>query len=362
MLIFHESNKRMIELSEQIKKVAKFNVPCLITGETGTGKTLIAEKIHNLSPRKNKPFISINCGGIPDSLLEAELFGYSKGAFTGAVNTRKGIIRSADKGTVFLDEIGTMPFSVQSKLLTFLDNKQIRPLGSEKIYDVDVRILTATNTNLRKALEERMFREDLYHRINVVNVETIPLRYNKIDLNLLCDFFLKEINKELGTNVRYIHPSVFKIFYSYNFVGNVRELKNILYNAIISHSESESDEITIKDLPKYLRKSQEELENFIDSFQKIKVDSSLTLQGIRSLFEPIYFKKIIDESNSIAEACKKSGISEPTLRKYIKKYNLKIPNYSEKSFKSVNESIDEILYDKKDEENQKLNSEENKEK
>jgi transcriptional regulator with PAS, ATPase and Fis domain len=316
----------------------------MITGETGTGKTLIAKYIHNLSPRKSEPFADINCGGIPESLLEAELFGFVKGAFTGAPNSRKGLIRSANKGTIFLDEIGNMPISIQSKLLKFLDTKQIQPLGSDTIHEVDVRIISATNIDILKAIKEQNFRLDLYHRLNVINIQTIPLRKNKLDVGLLCQYYLNQINKELGTNINYIDNEVFDIFQSFNWSGNIRELCNVLYNSVILHKK-EDDELHKEDLPRYMIDDIEDLiveksellivENPVSKDSKKKFDhlkpkdlnlsakNYTSYQNFKEQADMNFLKNsLIEFEGNVSELARALKVNRMTVIQKIKKYDL----------------------------------------
>jgi DNA-binding NtrC family response regulator len=209
-------------------KVAKTDAPVLITGESGTGKELIARSIHQFSSRKNEEFVAINCGAIPADLLESELFGHEKGAFTGAVAKNQGLFRKATNGTLFLDEIGEMPLEMQVKLLRALQEKEIRPLGSTTSIAIDVRIITATNKNLEEEIQNDNFREDLFYRLNVIQLHLPSLRERKEDIPLLCDFFLDKLTiKYQKTNVKISSDAMTKIC-AYNWPGNVRELMNRL--------------------------------------------------------------------------------------------------------------------------------------
>ena len=341
-LIFNQQNKNMLNLFENIKKIAKYNVHCMITGETGTGKTLIAKYLHFLSPRKDQAFLDINCGGIPDTLLESELFGYSKGAFTDAKQTRKGLIRSADKGTIFLDEIGNMPISIQSKLLKFLDTKKIQPLGSDNFHEVDVRIISATNTDLKNAIKNQKFRLDLYHRLKVIKLETVPLRENKLDINLLCQHYLDQINKELETNIKYIDNDVFEVFQNFKWTGNVRELCNVLYNSVILHKKDD-DELHLEDLPKYILKNLDKIdlnkqkeetkkeivsinkqeEKILDEIKNIEKYEDLTYQNFKFEFEKDFFKNsLIKYDGNVTLTAKKLAVNRATVIQKVKKYDL----------------------------------------
>ncbi len=218
----------MRDLRSLIQKVAKSDLPVLITGESGTGKELVAKAVHAMSSRARRSLVSENCCAIPETLLESELFGYKKGAFTGASTDRDGLFVAADKGSLFLDEIGDLPMSLQVKLLRVLQEGDVRPIGAEKPRRVDVRLMTATNQDLELAIEEGRFREDLYYRIKVVSIAVPPLRDRREDIPLLIDHFLALFAREQGTRPKRITPEAVEILKSYAWPGNVRELQNEL--------------------------------------------------------------------------------------------------------------------------------------
>lgn len=223
------SSEPMQALKRSIKSAAGCNSMTLIVGESGTGKELAARGIHNLSSRARKPFVAINCGAFADSLLESELFGYVKGAFTGAVSSRKGLFEAASGGTIFLDEIGEMPLAMQVKLLRVLQERKVRPIGAHNETDIDVRIIAATNRDLRREVEEKRFREDLYYRLNVLVIRMPSLRERKIDIPLLVPHFLKAIQQKLKRSLSIeIEEAALRVLSNYNWPGNVRELENTL--------------------------------------------------------------------------------------------------------------------------------------
>jgi two-component system response regulator PilR (NtrC family) len=223
----------IIQLKQMIKKIAPYDINVLILGESGTGKEVVARTIHKLSKRKNKPFVAFNCAALPEDLIESELFGYKKGAFTGATQDKKGLIEEANGGTLFLDEIGEMPITVQAKLLRFLENGTIRPLGSTKEIKVDVRIISATNRDLEEEIRKGRFREDLYYRLATIVLKLPPLRERKEDIPLLVSHILKDLEKKYNKKIKKISPDFMNYLYSLEYKGNIRELKNILEKAII---------------------------------------------------------------------------------------------------------------------------------
>lgn len=216
-----------------IEKVKDTDITVLITGESGTGKELIAQTIHSTSNRASKPFIAINCAALPSELLESELFGYKRGAFSGAVKDDVGLIRKAEKGTLFLDEIGEMDFKLQSKLLRFLQEKEIRQIGDEKNVSVDVRIICATNKCLEEEIQSGRFRSDLYYRVNIINIVAPPLRERIEDLELLVPYFINKYSIAYNKLVQGITDEAMAALMSYPFTGNVRELENILQRAVL---------------------------------------------------------------------------------------------------------------------------------
>lgn len=224
---------KFIRVLDRIKSVADMNVNLLITGETGTGKSLIAKYIHILSSRRDKPFVKINCGAIPENLLEAELFGYVRGAFTGAIRDKAGKVELADGGTLFLDEVGELPLHLQVKLLNLIQEKEFERIGDLRPRKVDVRIIAATNRDLKDMVERGEFREDLYYRLNVVSIHLPPLRERKEDIPHLVNFFLKKFSKLHNRSIKGFSPGAMKLLLEYDYPGNVRELENIVESAVI---------------------------------------------------------------------------------------------------------------------------------
>ena len=223
----------MREVFATVERVAPTRATVLMCGESGVGKDLIARAIHHHSPRDGRPFVKINCTALPENLMESELFGYEKGAFTGANTTKPGKFEQADTGTVFLDEIGDVPASVQVKLLRILQEREFERLGSNKTRHIDVRVLAATNVDLRAALEQGTFREDLYYRLNVLPINIPPLRERKEDIPFLAEHFVKKLRKDLGTPVQSISEAAIQRLLDYHWPGNVRELENVIERSMV---------------------------------------------------------------------------------------------------------------------------------
>jgi Nif-specific regulatory protein len=240
--------KAMQEVFRYIDKVASSRATALLLGESGTGKELVARAIHQASPRQARPFIKVNCAALPDNLLESELLGHEKGAFTGAQALKKGRFELADGGTLFLDEVGEMPLSLQAKLLRVLQERQFERLGGTVTINVDVRIIAATNRSLEKAIEEKSFREDLFYRLNVVPIVLPPLRDRREDIPVLLDHFLRESNKAHQRQVR-LSRQVIDFLIDYHWPGNVRELQNLIERLVIM---AESELVGLTELPSYM--------------------------------------------------------------------------------------------------------------
>ncbi len=227
------SNLQMQSLLSQAKLVANSDASVLIQGESGTGKELVAQAIHRASPRSHKPFIAINCAALPENLLESELFGHSKGAFTGATRDHAGLIKNAQGGTLFLDEIGDMPLAIQAKLLRALQERVIRPVGSTEQISIDIRVICATHKNLIEAMQANTFREDLYYRVNVVSLEIPALQKRREDIPLLANFFLANINKKYHKKINGFAPDALELMLTAPWPGNVRQLQNIVEQVVV---------------------------------------------------------------------------------------------------------------------------------
>lgn len=249
---FVANSEAMLNVIATLEKVIPTKSNILILGESGTGKGLIAEMVHCNSPRRDEPFISINCSAIPEGLLESELFGYKKGAFTGAVSDKTGLITMADQGTLFLDEIGDMPLNLQSKLLKVLESSEVTPLGDTRTRLVDVRLITATNQDLEQKMREKTFREDLYYRLNVIEIRIPPLRERKEDIVLLVSHFLKRYTEENKKVIRGCDSDAMGFLMKYDWPGNVRELRNVIERAVVL---CQGDKVTAAELPDKLKRN-----------------------------------------------------------------------------------------------------------
>lgn len=307
------NNKKMQEVYQLVQKVSKSNAAILIRGESGTGKELIASAIHYNSQRKNNRFLAINCGALPESLLESELFGHEKGAFTGAISSRKGIFESADKGTIFLDEIGDLSLATQMKLLRVLQDGEFRGVGGTRQIKVDVRIISATNKNLEECIKEGLFREDLYYRINVIAIDMPPLREKKDDIALLVKHFLEKYNhlKSKGVAPKRISSEAMNLLINFDWPGNVRELENVIERAVTLQ---EGPCILPEDLPVGV------------GFQPANVHAITreNFREARTAFEKGFLINILKKANrNISLASKKAGISRRHFYEKMKLYGIK---------------------------------------
>jgi len=324
-------SKSMQDVYKAIGRVAAADATVLIRGESGTGKELVARAIYQHSQRAQKPFLVINCVAIPENLLESELFGYEKGAFTGAAHRRVGKIEQAHGGTVFLDEIGDMPFSIQSKILRLLQEKSIERLGGRQTIPVDVRILAATNRDLEAALAEGRFRDDLYYRLKVVTIPLPPLRERRDDIPLLIDFFLARYASELDMNNPGITKDAVAILNSHQWPGNVRELANTIQKALIF---SRGAPIQAEDVIQVLsdEKSTREIDpQAAEDVLRRWMRSAMTSEAATDTFENIMDHIagiLVSEALNLtggnrSQAAKLLGLSRPTLHSKIEKYGLK---------------------------------------
>lgn len=309
------NSKPILELKQDIKKIAASqSSTILIQGESGTGKELVARAIHFESIRASEPFIAVNCSAIPDSIFESELFGHEKGAFTDAITKRQGYFELADGGTIFLDEISEMNFSMQAKLLRVIEEKSIRRIGGNENISVDVRIIAATNTNLESLVSQNRFREDLYYRLNVVTVNIPPLRKRGTDIILLVEHFLKKFNQEFKKEFSYIDEKAREILLQHNWPGNVRELKNLIERIVLMNNGN-----TIS--PDHLHEINQNYKYNNNGFLKnLEIpESGIDLEEI----ELTLIKKALEATNyNQTKAAKLLNISRDTLRYRMKKFNI----------------------------------------
>jgi transcriptional regulator with PAS, ATPase and Fis domain len=305
-------SKAMEKLLEMVNKVANVESTVLIYGETGVGKEVLAKYIHNISDRSSGPFIKINCGAIPENLLEAELFGYEKGAFTGARSEGKpGLIEIADKGTLLLDEISELPFSLQVKLLRVLQEREFIRVGGIKTINVDVRIIAASNKDLKELVKDGKFRQDLYYRLNVVPVTIPPLRERPEDIPILAHHFLNIYNERYNRS-KQLTSEVVEIFIRYSWPGNVRELENVIERMVVI---SEDNQITKKDLPgEFFNK--EEMNNSAGVY----VSRLMPLKEASALVEYQLIKQAIEEGGSTYKAAEILGVDQSTIIRKLKRY------------------------------------------
>jgi two-component system nitrogen regulation response regulator GlnG len=312
----------MREVFEKIKIASQTDSPVLITGETGTGKELVAEAIHNLSRRAGKPLVKVNCSALPENLLESELFGYKKGAFTGAEKDKPGKFELADGGTLFLDEIGDLSLSLQPKILRAIEKGEIEKLGDTKVSRVDVRVISATNKNIEEEVSKGNFRSDLYFRLSVFRIHIPPLRERKEDIIPLAEFFIEKLNKKYGLGKKFLTKRVIQELLEWNYPGNVRELENILERAyLMSKSKNISEDVIVehKRISRPFISSSLNSSNLnsvffkFDGEQKVKSKSEIEKE---SIYEALL------KFRSISEAAKNLNMSRVTLWRKMKKYGI----------------------------------------
>ncbi len=321
------ANKKIIGDSEtavrmrsQIEKYSKSNVPILITGSSGTGKELIAYNLHYNGPRKYENFVPINCGGIPDALIESELFGYEKGAFTGAEKSKPGLFEIANNGTIFLDEISELPLSAQVKLLRVLQEGEVEKIGRTEKGKVDVRVISATNRNLEDEIRDKKFREDLYYRLNVVPIQVPRLAERKDDIPLLIENFMNEFALDMGREKPFLEDETMKILTEYEWPGNVRELKNLVQRLLFIDENVITPQLVRGALS--IRPSSATI-NYNDSVNFSSDGESLPLKEMEKIFRTKYFKYIRNHSDSDSEAAKKLGLAPSNFYRMSKELGLK---------------------------------------
>ena len=315
------NSPKMQHIYKMIKQVAKTKTNILITGESGTGKELIAKAIHLQSDRRDKPFVAVNCGGIPETLMESELFGHKKGSFTGASSDKKGLFEIAHKGTLFLDEIGEISIPIQVKLLRAVQTKQFRPVGGNEDISVDVRIISATNRQLEEEVIEGRFREDLFYRLNVIEIKIPPLRERKEDLKALAQHFLEKFSREMGKEITKISSYAIDLLNKYDFPGNIRELENLIERSVALTSTNIllPDSLT---LSIYKRKRNQEGKGD-DSSDFSNINQGVNLDEIMDDIERKYIEKALEiTSGNKQKAAQLLGINLRSLRYRIKKLSI----------------------------------------
>jgi DNA-binding NtrC family response regulator len=328
--IYHDNkligkSKAIQSLKELIEKVsANDTVNVLITGESGTGKELVAREIHTRSGRADMPFVPVNCSAIPETLLESELFGYVKGAFTGAVSNRDGKFKKANYGTIFLDEIADMPLSMQVKLLRVIQDKEVSPVGGDEPIFVDVRIISATNKNLGDLIEKGKFRDDLYYRLNVVPIHIPPLRDRKRDIPLLLDFIITKLNKKLKKNISDLSKEIVNQLQSYSFPGNIRELENLLERAFILAGD---DTIKIEHFPILITKMKE---NYATKSPKANTLKDISREARKNAESEAIKKALIETNWNRLKAAQILSVDYKTFRRKMKELNIR-PIFEERS-------------------------------
>lgn len=299
---------QMKKVMDAIEQVAQTKASVLITGESGVGKELVANAIHSLSNRRTHPFIKTNCAALSESLLESELFGHEKGAYTGAISSRKGRFELADGGTIFLDEIGEINQSVQVKILRVLQEKSFERVGGEETINVDVRIISATNKNLNQEIKNGNFREDLFYRLNVVNIDVPPLRERREDILLLATSFMKEFVKENQKNIEGFDKEALLALYHYEWPGNIRELRNCVENCVVM---SKGPVISIDDLPPSIKKKRD--------YKELVLEPGLTLEEV----EKKYILSTLDKNKgNKSKSAIELGIGRKTLHRKLNEYGI----------------------------------------
>lgn len=321
------TNLQMKEIFEKVMKVARTEANIMIYGESGTGKELIARSIHAHSARAKGPFVPVDCVALPGNLLESELFGYEKGAFTGAANTKRGLLELANDGTFFLDEICELNMDLQAKLLRVLQERQFRHLGGKDLLHVNIRVISATNRDPAEAVKEKVLRHDLYYRLNVIPIHLPPLRERRDDIPLLAQFFLRKFTREGERQNLRFNDDAMKCLLRYSWPGNVRELQNVVERMV---SLSSGRVMGVDDLPDYLREEEAPASNGM----AIPVD--LTLREARQhwmeMFEKKYLVELINKYNgNISRVARKAGVHRMTIYRMLKQYNITLRTAIEKS-------------------------------
>ncbi|GIN96604.1 hypothetical protein J6TS1_24740 [Siminovitchia terrae] len=313
--IMMESNK-MKQIFSIINKIAQVNSTVLILGESGVGKTMLAKQIHNSSPRVDHPFIAVNCASLPENLIESELFGYNHGTFTGGQKGgKRGLFEAANKGTIFLDEIAELPFSIQSKMLEILQSSTFRRVGGTENINVDIRIIAATNKNLKQMVEENKFRQDLYYRLNVVPINIPPLRERKDDIPSLVTFFLNKYNEKYSQDVR-LNSKLESQLIEYDWPGNIRELENVIERIVVTNTEQIAE---LLDTP--IQEKNNELRVQSKEEGNILTEGLIPLKMAKKRLEKQLILRAYQMYGSTYQAAKALKVDQSTISKKLKEYN-----------------------------------------
>jgi transcriptional regulator with PAS, ATPase and Fis domain len=303
----------MRKVFNTLQKVMRSDANILLLGETGTGKELVARTIHAHSFRQNKPFTAVDCAALPENLLESELFGHEKGAFTGANQAVRGLLELAHTGTLFLDEIGELPLSLQSKLLRTLQERELHRLGSEKTIAIDIRVIAATGRDLRAEIAAKNFREDLYYRLNVITVQLPPLRHRRDDIPLLANCFIESFSRQYNRPALSLSPEVMELFLVYDWPGNVRELQNVIQHALLL---GEGSSVELHDLPEYLGGPQEDLSfQFMKEKQAEAVEKTFLVELLKSC------------RGNISEAAVEAKMTRKMIYRLTKKFGIDLEEF-----------------------------------
>jgi len=318
-------SRKMNDLLEFVNRIAKASTTVMIYGETGTGKELIADLIHKKSPRASKPFVPIDCTSLPENLLESELFGHERGAFTGAVGLKKGLFQVANEGTVFLDEIGELPLTLQAKILRVLETKAFRRVGGERYLETDVRIVAATNRNLKQLINEERFRSDLFYRLNVVPINLPPLRERKEDIFPLIEYFVQFFNKKIGRNISNVSNKALKLLIDFDWPGNIRELKNVIEHMVVL---SKGDVIGMHNLPTEIRGKDRDMSfrsnHLIQSDSETLPDYRKTKRTLIEGFERNYLKRLLEKNEwNISQSAREIKMHRSSFQRLVRKYGLR---------------------------------------
>jgi len=309
-------SRPMVQVYDLIKKVAASGANILIFGESGTGKELIARCIHANSPRAARAFVPVDCASLPEHLLESELFGHEKGAFTGAVSMRRGLFEEADGGTSFLDEVGDIPLQLQAKLLRVLQERQVRRVGGNRFIDVDVRVISATHQNLTDMVQEGRFREDLYYRLNVISLPLPPLRDRPGDIPLLAYHFFRKYAAQSGKEIKGISPETLELLEAYPWAGNVRELQNVMERAVVL---AEGEMVAPAELPANLRLPQKVPAAMVADHLSLKKAKRQWVEAFEREYLIALLKK---HQGNISQAAKTAGVDRKTIHRLIKRYRI----------------------------------------